>query len=193
MRQTDDEAQFIGQYALVSYITGPLAEFLDALRLELTPGSNPHAHVTVLPPRPLCQCADDAIRHLSREISDESRPCAPFRIELGAVEIFPESNVVYMDITAGSEELRNLYCSLNCGSLQHADCFPYHPHITIAQHITGEEAVVMAATARERWAAWRGPRSFEISSVSFVRNVAPTVWEDLAALPLGVEAAAIAG
>ncbi len=31
----------LSQFALVAYIPGPLAEFLDRLRLDLTPNSNP--------------------------------------------------------------------------------------------------------------------------------------------------------
>jgi len=183
MTQPEGDSQLLGQYALVSYITGPLAQFLDELRLELTPGCNPHAHVTILPPRPLEQGVEDTIR----EITEESRLCPPFHVELDAVEIFPGSNVVYMNIGCGSEQLQHLYGGLNCGSLKYRECFPYHPHITLAQHVTGEEAVAMAATARERWAVWAGPRRFEVTGISFVRNVAPSVWEDLAALPLGVE------
>src|SRR2546430_17316912 len=41
-------------YALVIYIPDPLGRFLDDLRRELVPDYNPHAHVSVLPPRPLC-------------------------------------------------------------------------------------------------------------------------------------------
>ena len=40
-------------FALVVYIPGPLGVFLDELRRELVPHYNPHAHVSVLPPRPL--------------------------------------------------------------------------------------------------------------------------------------------
>src|ERR1035438_9490908 len=40
-------------FALVIYIHDPLGSFLDDLRRQLVPGCNPHAHVSVLPPRPL--------------------------------------------------------------------------------------------------------------------------------------------
>jgi hypothetical protein len=40
-------------FALVIYIGDPLGRFLDDLRRELSPQCNPHAHVSVLPPRPL--------------------------------------------------------------------------------------------------------------------------------------------
>ena len=45
--------QRLNIFALVIYIPDPLGGFLDDLRRELTPGCNPHAHISVLPPRPL--------------------------------------------------------------------------------------------------------------------------------------------
>lgn len=185
MLQPDERARLDGQYALVSYIPGPLARFLDELRLELTPGCNPHAHVTVLPPRPL-ECGEDPEATIEK-LADDCRETAPFTVELGAVEIFPQSNVVYMEIARGGEELQRLYRALNCGSLEFRECFPYHPHMTIAQWLTADEAPAQAAKARERWAAWTGERTFEVKAMTLVRNVGPTTWEDLAELPLGTE------
>ncbi len=48
-------------YALVIYLPDPLGGFLDDLRLEMVPGCNPHAHVSVLPPRPLPVAPEAAI------------------------------------------------------------------------------------------------------------------------------------
>lgn len=185
MLQPDCEAQLVGQYALVNYVPGPLAKFLDELRLELTPGCNPRAHVTILPPRPLCRTMDDAIREINRKISEDSRESALFTVELGGVEIFPGSNVVYMELARGGEELRRLYRRLNCGALAFEESFPYHPHITLAQHLPLEEAELMANGARARWAGWKGARTYEVTEISLVRNVAPMVWLDVATVPLG--------
>ena len=77
--QSAGEAQTVSQFALVTYIPDPLGRFLDDLRLELTPGCNPHAHVTILPPRPLHADLKETIR----QIADDVRVGAPFRIELG--------------------------------------------------------------------------------------------------------------
>src|SRR5450756_2278998 len=46
-------AERLNVYALVIYIPDPLGRFLDDLRRGLVPECNPHAHVSVLPPRPL--------------------------------------------------------------------------------------------------------------------------------------------
>src|SRR5215472_12727665 len=56
-------------YALVIYIPDPLGKFLDELRRELVPGCNPHAHVSVLPPRPLAVDWEEASQ-FARELAE---------------------------------------------------------------------------------------------------------------------------
>jgi 2'-5' RNA ligase len=181
--QPSAEELTLSQFALVSYIADPLAHFLDDLRVELTPDCNPHAHVTILPPRPLYDDLTDTVQKIAEDI----RGVAPFRIELGEIEIFDGSNVVYLGLTRGTDELRELYGALNCGCLKYAEPFPYHPHITIAQNTQPEQVTDMALIARERWANYPGPREFTVSVLSLVQHVAPSIWTDVAALPLGIE------
>ncbi len=175
------EAQTLSQFALVAYIPHPLGSFLDDLRLELNPGCRPRAHATILPPRPLYHEVAETVR----EINEELKSAHPFRIELGEIETFEGTNVVYLDLKEGFSEMRELYKALNRGCLEYSEPFPYHPHITIAQNITADESIRMAATARERWAQYRGPRGMEVSVLSFVQHVAPSIWADIASLPLG--------
>jgi 2'-5' RNA ligase len=181
--QSSGEDLTLSQFALVSYIADPLAGFLDDLRVELTPDCKPHAHVTILPPRPLYYDVTDTIQ----KIADDIRGAAPFRIEVGEIEIFEASHVIYLGLARGANEMRRLYSALNRGCLKYAEPFPYHPHITIAQNILLEESAGMVRIARERWANYRGPRGFTVSVLSFVQHVAPSIWTDVAALPLGVE------
>lgn len=181
--QPPAEAQTLSQFALVAYIPGPLGRFLDDLRLELTPDCKPRAHVTILPPRPLHDDLADTIR----QIADDLRGAAPFRIELGEIEIFQASQVVYLGLARGASELRRLYGTLNSGCLEYNENFPYHPHITIGQNILPGDAPRLALIAKQRWAQFQGPRGFTVSVLSFVQQVAPSIWVDVAALPLGVE------
>jgi 2'-5' RNA ligase len=181
--QSAGEMQTVSEFALVSYIADPLARFLDDLRVELIPDCKPHAHVTILPPRPL----HDDLAETIRKIADDIRGAAPFRIELGEIQIFEASHVIYLGLARGANELRQLYGALNCGCLKYAENFPYHPHITIAQNILLEESARMALVAKEKWANYRGPRGFTVSVLSFVQHVAPSIWADVAALPLGIE------
>jgi 2'-5' RNA ligase len=181
--QSPGEEQTISQFALVAYIPDPLGRFLDDLRVELTPDCKPHAHVTILPPRPLHVDLTDTIR----QIADDLKSAAPFWIELGEIEIFEASQVVYLGLARGASELRQLYGTLNCGCLKYNENFPYHPHITIGQNILPGDAPRLALIAKERWAKYQGPRGVDVSRLSFVQHVAPLIWADVAELPLGVE------
>jgi 2'-5' RNA ligase len=172
----------LGQFALVSYIPDPLASFLDGLRLELTPGCDPHAHVTILPPRPI----EDELKDAIHQIAEQVRNVRPFEVELSEIGIFEKSCVIYVGLAKGAAELRELYGLLNRDHLAFGEHFPYHPHITIGQNIAPEDLAGRAERAREKWAAWIGPRSFRVSRLSFVQHVAPTIWADVAALPVGV-------
>jgi 2'-5' RNA ligase len=173
----------LGHFALVCYIPDPLARFLDDLRLELTPDCSPHAHVTILPPRPL----QHDLKEVIQQIAESTRVFAPFWIETGQIEVFDVSNVIYLGLSRGAAELKSLYKALNCGPLSFREIFRYEPHITIAQNLSSEDAARLAAVAQERWAAYQGPRGFPVASLSFVQHVAPSIWADVAALPLGVE------
>jgi len=172
----------LNQFALVSYIPDPLGAFLDQLRLELTPQCNPHAHVTVLPPRPIATECD--LKDLMSFLEQSARLAVPFEVTLGEIEVFPVSNVIYLSLARGEGPLRVLYDSLNVGWLEYCCPFPYHPHITVAQDLTGEQAEELARVARERWRDYQGPRRFTVEWLSFVQNVAPGMWVDLARLPL---------
>jgi len=178
-------AETLGCFALVSYIPEPLAGFLDRLRLELVPASRPRAHVTILPPRPY----HGELKAAINRIREEARCLTPFIVELCDVEIFPESNVVYLSIRHGAAQLKAIYCELNKGGLAFREPFIYHPHITLAQNIDRAEALKLAAIARERWKAWDGPRGFPINLLLFVQHVAPDIWADVSPAPLLSEVA----
>src|ERR1700742_4534453 len=100
-------------FALVIYIPGPLGCFLDDLRRELVPHYNPHAHVSVLPPRPLhdrWQVASDQARRL---IESWTR----FDIELTNLQVFPVTNVLYLEVGAGAAELCRMHTEMNSAAL----------------------------------------------------------------------------
>lgn len=163
-------------FALVSYIPGRLAEFLDQLRFELKPGCVLRSHVTVLPPRPIQLNIESSVD----QIATESRVTAPFRVELGPVAVFEKSSVVYLALSQGTDQLQSLHSNLNAGQLRFDPVYPYHPHITLAQDLTPEQALALAEVARERWANYDGPRQFIVDELCFVRSYQPGLWEDLA-------------
>lgn len=168
--------------ALVIYIPDPLGKFLDDLRRELVPAYNPHAHVSVLPPRPM---VDDW--HIAggqaRAITEEWKP---FDIELTTVQIFPATDVVYIEVGAGTAELRKLHREMNAGPLAFDEPFAYHPHITLAQELPPDTVAQARELATRRWQEYRGPRSFHADRVVFVQNtLAEGCWVDLAEYSFG--------
>lgn len=170
----------LNQYALVIYFPDPLAHFLDELRLELVAGCRPRAHVTVLPPRPIhdVEAALEEARIMVPEFP-------PFEIEAGEVEVFPETNVIYIGVSKGARELRAMHRTMNTGPLAFDEPFVYHPHITLAQEFPAEKTVVLASLAAERWKQYSGPRSFHAERVEFVQNTVVKRWLDLATFGLG--------
>src|SRR5438045_5982721 len=88
-------------YALVIYVPDPLGRFLDDLRRDLVPGCNPHAHVSVLPPRPLA--VDWSVA--GEEVRDCAANWPAFEIKLGRVCMFPVTNVIYIELAEGGPEM----------------------------------------------------------------------------------------
>jgi 2'-5' RNA ligase len=174
----------INQFALVSYIPDPLGHFLDDLRLRLVPDCKPHAHVTILPPRPLCGEAEQAASEIRRLADDFS----PFTVKLGNIAKFPISDVIYIEVATGREELQKMYKAMNCGTSSFSEAFKYHPHITLAQKIPPEKVQELFETARNEWANYRHERSFRVETLSFVQNTSICHWIDLAEIPLPIHA-----
>ena len=171
----------LNQVALVIYIPGILAEFLDAARLELSPGCRPRAHVTVLPPRPLAvpwQAAAEGLLVLAGEF-------APFEIEAAGLAAFPATDVIYLEIARGNQELRRLHDAAGGGCLVFDEPFPFHPHITVSQELPPGTLARARELATRRWLEYTGPRSFRAEKAMFVRNGNSDGWIDLAEFSFG--------
>lgn len=178
-------ARTVSQFALVSYVPAPLSQFLDDLRIRLTPeAAKPHAHVTVLPPRPVH--AD--LEELKKRLAPALRDVNPIQIELGSIKVFPVSNVIYLSIAQGESELRALNHALDQGALCFRTTFSYHPHITLAQEIAPMDVEKLRRMAHEEWENYKGDRGFLIDSLWLVQNVMPNVWLECGLFPLAVEA-----
>jgi 2'-5' RNA ligase len=173
----------INSFALVTYIPDPLGSFLDRLRVELEPNTlSPKAHVTILPPRRLSDIG--AMQEAWRWVKDCMEGAPVFRVAAGSIEIFPETNVIYLSIDAGFQHLRHLHNQLNACSLQFEERYNYHPHITLVQHLTESEASEVAATAAALWKAYKGPRDFFAEKITFVQETSEKRWVDLQQLQL---------
>jgi 2'-5' RNA ligase len=172
-------------YALVIYIPDPLGAFLDELRRELVPHDNPHAHVSVLPPRPL---AVDW-----RQASEQARTLLeswqPFDIELSEIEKFPVTDVIYIGVGGGESQMRDMHRKMNQDALEFQEPFAYHPHVTLAQEIPQHRVEELHERATQRWRDYRGSRRFRVEHAVFVQNTLSNQWVDLAEYSLGAVAA----
>jgi 2'-5' RNA ligase len=177
----------VNQYALVSYIEEPLGSFLDRLRLRLAPGCRPHAHVTILPPRPL-RAPEEQAEAVIRDISSQFHA---FAVQLGAVKLFEASEVIYIEVDCGSRELRQMHQKLNAGPAQYDEPFEFHPHITLAQNLPHEHVAETLRQARQFWSEWRGKVVFPVDELSFVQNTEQNCWLDLMHVRLSHEPAEI--
>jgi len=172
--------QRLNVFALVIYIPDPLGCFLDDLRRDLVPGCNPHAHVSVLPPRPLAVDVSVAGEH----VRERASTWEPFDIQLGRVRIFPVTNVIYLELAEGGPEMFRIHDAMNSGALSFNEPFAYHPHITLAQEIPPADVDAVNRRAQELWEAYSGPRSFRADRAAFVQNTLGNCWIDLADYPL---------
>lgn len=166
----------VNNFALVTYLPAPLGRFLDDLRRELVPGCRPHAHVTILPPRPLSAAPKLAIEAARDLLSD----FVPFEIEIGPVQVFAATDVVYLGIGRGHRELLHMHQVMNTGPLHYNEPFPYHPHITLAQDLSHEQSLELVSVARRRLAELTHTRTFTAEMFAFVQNTGGNAWIDLA-------------
>jgi len=169
-------------FALVIYIPDPLGQFLDDLRRELVPAYKPCAHVSVLPPRPLAVDWRLASVQL-RELAEVWRP---FDIELTEISVFPVTDVIYLELGTGAEELREMHTAMASKSLAFEEPFAYYPHVTLAQEIPHERVEELRDKARRLWREYQGPRRFRATQAVFVQSTMSNCWIDLAEYSLGL-------
>lgn len=169
------------QFALVIYIPDPLGRFLDDLRRELAPDCVPHAHVSVLPPRPISA----PWQQVREEAQARAGEFEPFEIEAGEIGIFPVTDVIYIELARGGEVLRRMHAALSEPHMRFDEPFPYHPHITLGQELPREHVAETLQAAIRRWHEYRGPRTFRADKAAFVKNASVNRWIDLAELSLG--------
>jgi len=170
----------INSFALVSYLPEPLAGFLDRLRQELVPNCFLHAHVTVLPPRPVA-----APNEAWAVVKNLVARFEPFEVRMTDVEVFPVSDVIYVNVEQGGQQLRLMHDVLAVDGLEFTEQFAYHPHVTLAQELKPDELDELVAVARARWAELALDKSFRVEKIAFVQNTRRNEWIDLAECALG--------
>ncbi len=169
-------------YAVIAYVRSPVGIFVEELRRELHPShTHADAHLTVLPPRPLCGTEQQALELLAEVAQAASR----FEVTMGEVETFvPVTPTVFLRVARGAYRMRELRDKLNRDALRFDEPWPYMPHLTIAKMDTVEEADKVLEIARRRWQAYTGPRSVAIQSLTLVKGNGER-WVDVAKMRLG--------
>jgi len=171
----------INSFALVSYIPEPLAGFLDRLRQELVPNCFLRAHVTILPPRPVRSTPEAAWK----TVRTMAPLFAPFEVELAQVEVFPVTDVIYVEIGRGRDQMRDMHDALNAEGFLSHEPYPYHPHVTLAQDLKSDEVDELARVARARWAECKLLKTFRVDKLVFVQNTRRNCWLDIGESALG--------
>lgn len=168
-------------YAVVAYLEGELAEWVENLRRELHP-KHAHlpAHITVLPPRPLSGPESDAAEWLI----EKCETVEPFDVVMGNVESFvPTTPTVFLRVAHAAYKIRELHDQMNGGPLGCAEELPFMPHLTIAKMENDETALHVCEVARDRWDRYEGSHCAHIEKLSFVRG-RETIWTDIAPISL---------
>ena len=90
-------------------------------------------HVTLVPPTKVDQALDEVVDHLSTVASRH----AAFRLRLRGTATFrPVSPVVFVNVTEGISACEMLAHDVRQGPLAQELAFPYHPHVTVAHHLS---------------------------------------------------------
>lgn len=153
-----------GDCALVSYIPEPLGSFFDELRRALPGETNPQAHITILPPRPLRSPVEIASEQALKVLAD----FPPFEVEFSAVGSFPHTNFLYLDVGDGNSLIRALHDALNAGDLLHAEEFDFRPHLTLGGPIPEANLISTQDQAEIAWHSASHPRRFTLDEIVFL-------------------------
>lgn len=178
-----DEMDALNSFAVVAYLSGPLADFVDSLRHGFTPGCTHRAHVTLLPPRPLRRDPREAIE-FCRTVAGRT---SPFEITAGDVEKFSTTDVIKLSVRDGDSQLRRLHAELNAGPLLHEERYVYEPHVTLAQDLPSDRLDECIEQARASWERFASAAVFSVRSLTFVQEGESGVWRDLASIAIGHE------
>ncbi|MSO19968.1 MAG: 2'-5' RNA ligase family protein [Acidobacteria bacterium] len=173
-------------YAVVSYLTGPIADFVSGLRRRLNPIYGDWlAHVSVLPPRLLSWTVGDRDNRLAH-LRERCRQIAPFEVSLDGVSTFwPVNGVVYLRVAEGLTQLAELHSLLNHNGMYSAEPYAYVPHVTVVQaldEVATQDALKEVSLA---WTELPQPIRFRVDSLVLVGQDTPDHWVDIAPIPLG--------
>ncbi|MCW2836378.1 MAG: 2-5 ligase, partial [Marmoricola sp.] len=113
----------------------PWGNELQQYRIDVGDEAARHipTHITLLPPHEVADAdLDDVVAHLAKVAEGTE----PFRVHLRGTGTFrPVSPVVFIGVVEGISQCEQLAAGVRRGPLAIERAFPYHPHVTVAQHL----------------------------------------------------------
>ena len=111
-----------------------LQEYRESLGDETA--STIPTHITLMPP---IDVEDVLLPGIQQHLAEASANAHAFRIHLRGTGTFrPVSPVVFVGVVEGISECEQLALDVRRGPLAIDVQFPYHPHVTVAHHMTDE-------------------------------------------------------
>lgn len=163
-------------FALVSYVPEPLGSTLDGLKTPPEGQPLSPAHITLLPPRPLR--ADPASAY--QRIREILAGFPAFELELTKICRFPTTNVLYLGVGKGRDQIFELHRALNHGEFFHQEEFEFQPHLTLAYPPDLGTAERRRAHLEEKWKQVRHLQPFTIDRAVFLSKAAGGHWNQRA-------------
>ena len=118
-------------------IPEPWASELQDYRTGLDPSAALiPAHITLVPPTVVDQ---DDVAEVENHLSKVAEASPRFRVHLRGTGTFrPVSPVVFVSLVEGISRTEQLAAAVRSGPLDVDVEYPYHPHVTIAHHVSEE-------------------------------------------------------
>ncbi|MCW2809019.1 MAG: 2-5 ligase family protein [Marmoricola sp.] len=157
----------------------PWGNELQQYRIDVGDEAARHipTHITLLPPHEVADAdLDDVVAHLAKVAEGTE----PFRVHLRGTGTFrPVSPVVFIGVVEGISQCEQLAAGVRRGPLAIERAFPYHPHVTVAQHLP-EGRLERAFTELEGFDA-----AFAVEEMWMYLHDDISGWHPSKAFPLG--------
>jgi 2'-5' RNA ligase len=157
----------------------PWGSELQRYRIDVGDAAAQHipTHITLLPPH---EVGDAEMAGIIEHLDGVAAQLAPFRVHLRGTGTFrPISPVVFIGVVEGISQCEQLAAGVGRGPLAISRNFPYHPHVTVAHHLS-EARLEQAFVELERFDA-----AFDVSEMWMYLHEPATGWTPNRAFALG--------
>lgn len=134
-------------------------------------------HITLLPPH---EVPEDDIDPVIAHLEHVAARMKPFRVHLRGTGTFePVSPVVFIGVVEGISQCEQLAADVRHGPLAIERVFPYHPHVTVAHDLPGEQLDRAFSDLGDFDAA------FDVAELWMYLHDEVSGWQPTKAFPLG--------